>query len=304
MIGESILSLLIVETTETAEYYGITAMGCLTVIIIQMIIFESEPSHSNGHALSRSMFTATLYGMLIQLLSASLIAFGVSYKIMLTNVLMQVEEEEQEHEEGHRMLAGGTIDIPDKTVASLYCYSLAVILLTLELMLTTQKSVTKSYAVLCRDLALCRFWSVNWPLLIICLFKVVLIAYTLSLSQWSWASQTLKVNIMGFLIVTNMATTRVVGWGVVQHDNDIKEKMVSIKSRAVSIILSTRSLPKRKSRAKTPASGRSLSSRSHSSSTTDDRISMDEALFEAPIERLEPPSDRAGEIKQLNKYVI
>ena len=52
MIGEGILSLLIVETVEDAEYYLITTFGALTVIFIQVLKFESEP-HGGEHAMCK-----------------------------------------------------------------------------------------------------------------------------------------------------------------------------------------------------------------------------------------------------------
>jgi len=51
MIGEGILSLLIVETVEARDYYFVTVFGILTIIFIQILKFESEPSHAEGHAL-------------------------------------------------------------------------------------------------------------------------------------------------------------------------------------------------------------------------------------------------------------
>ena len=51
MIGEGILSLLIVETVEVGDYYVITIFGVLTIIFIQILKFESEPFHAEGHAM-------------------------------------------------------------------------------------------------------------------------------------------------------------------------------------------------------------------------------------------------------------
>lgn len=48
MIGEGILSLLIVVPAETPDYYIITTFGVLTVIFVQILKFESEPSHAEG----------------------------------------------------------------------------------------------------------------------------------------------------------------------------------------------------------------------------------------------------------------
>jgi hypothetical protein len=51
MIGEGVLSLLIVETVETRDYYVALACGLLTMIFIHVLKSESEPHDSSKHAL-------------------------------------------------------------------------------------------------------------------------------------------------------------------------------------------------------------------------------------------------------------
>ena len=51
MIGEGVLSLLIIETVETREYYTVFAMGWLTMIFIHVLKTESEPTDTSKHAL-------------------------------------------------------------------------------------------------------------------------------------------------------------------------------------------------------------------------------------------------------------
>ena len=66
MIGEGILSLMIVTTDELRDYYIITVLGVLTVIFIFILKFESEPSHAEGHALWKNQRNAMCYSYLIQ----------------------------------------------------------------------------------------------------------------------------------------------------------------------------------------------------------------------------------------------
>ena len=87
MIGEGILSLLIVETAEVKDYYIITTFGVITIIFIQILKFESEPSHGDGHAMWRNLLNGMCYSMLIQLLSMALIVFGVTYKVFLKGIV-------------------------------------------------------------------------------------------------------------------------------------------------------------------------------------------------------------------------
>ena len=51
MMGEGVLSLLIVETADVAEYYVIVISGLLTMIFIFTLKTESEPMDISKHAL-------------------------------------------------------------------------------------------------------------------------------------------------------------------------------------------------------------------------------------------------------------
>ena len=51
MIGEGVLSLLIVETVESKEYFMTVGCGLLTMIFIHVLKMESEPHDSTKHAL-------------------------------------------------------------------------------------------------------------------------------------------------------------------------------------------------------------------------------------------------------------
>ena len=228
MIGESILSLLIVETIESSEYYTIAALGCLTVIVLQMLKFESEPSTADGHALWRSTTAATLFSLLIQVLSMGLIAFGVSYKIMLTTVF----QDEIAPEIDHRRLAA-VPTITDKASAWLFGWSLFIILLSLQFMLGTHKGVTKSYQLLFHEIESFDAKSVNWPLMMISVLKLSIFSFTATLSQW--ATEPTRVTAMGFLVVTAMAVTRVVGWGFVHHGEEIRDAVIFITNQTTDV---------------------------------------------------------------------
>ena len=54
MLGESILSLLIVDVPdEDKDYYATFYSAMLTVILLQYLHFRSQPNHADGHALRR-----------------------------------------------------------------------------------------------------------------------------------------------------------------------------------------------------------------------------------------------------------
>lgn len=307
MIGESVLSLLIVETIESREYYIIAGLGCLTVIVLQMLKFESEPSTADGHALWRSTTAATLFSLLIQLLSMSLISFGVSYKIMLTTVYKAELAAEIAATIDHRRLAG-VPTISDESTATLFCISLLIVLLSLELMLATHKGVTKSYQLLFHEIETIDMKSLNWPLMMISVFKVCIFTFTATLSQWD--TDPTRVTILGFLVVTAMAIVRIVGWGFVHHGEDIKDAMTTLKSQTTDVgrnIVQVTHTMARKTLEVTSKTleGATFQSTSNARlhSTEDDELAIDRALWETSFDAV-IVTDRLGIMKFVNSATV
>ena len=218
MIGESILSLMIVDTTESPDYYTIAILGSMTVIVLHALKFESEPSHADGHALWRNMKNATCFALLIQILSMALIVFGVSYKIFLSGVVSGTK--------GRRHLAKMPY-IPDETSTSVFCGSLVVVLISLELMVTTHRGITRSYKRLFKENDELQE-VLNWPLVIITFFKVAVLALLATLTTWT--TNPTAVTLTGFLVVTAIAVTRIVGWGFVHHEKAIEKFVKKVKA--------------------------------------------------------------------------
>lgn len=224
MIGESVLSLLIVQTIETPEYYMIEIFGIFTVILIQMLKFESEPSHADGHALWRSIFKASMFDLMIQILSMALIAFGVSYKIMLSSLK---QDDYNEKDSKHRYLAAmPTIETSD--VATLFCISLTIVLLSMEVMMATHKGVKKFYQVLFHEMEAMHLSKLNRPLLIIVVWKVILIVFIATLHLY--VTESVHIALIGLIVILLMCFTRFAGWGLVQYEEDIMEAIVNLKS--------------------------------------------------------------------------
>lgn len=296
MIGESILSLLIVETIESIEYYAIVALGCLTVIVLQMLKFESEPSHADGHALWRSTTAATFFSLLIQVLSMGLIAFGVSFKIMLTTVH---NEQEYESDTGHRRLAGVPV-ITDEASASLFSFSLLVVLLSLELMLGTHKGVTKSCELLLHEIELFDARSLNWPLMGISVLKICIFTFTATLKHW--ATDPLRVTLMGFLVVTSMALTRIVGWGFVHHEEKIRDAVTYIASETTHVgrnfVQATHSMAK-----KTLVAPLLGSSNATKVTASNEELLMDQTIWETSFDSV-VVINRLGLIKYVNTRTL
>jgi uncharacterized membrane protein YidH (DUF202 family) len=83
MLGESVLSLLIVDVVETADYYKTFVSGVISIILLQYLHYQSQPTDPNLHAMRRSFASSFLFYWLIQVYSLALIVFGSCYKMLL-----------------------------------------------------------------------------------------------------------------------------------------------------------------------------------------------------------------------------
>lgn len=229
IIGEGILSLLIVDTVEAEEYYEIIGLGCLTVIVLQMLKFESQPAHADGHALWRSMKAATMFSVFIQVMSMALVAFGVCYKVMLKDVIHDNDPKYGSHYSGadetmdahvtatvshHRVLDSvKTSSITPEANATLFLMSLSVVLICLELLTVTHKGVAETFYLLFQvpGHAPSRM-TPNWPFVFILIVKLVVLIYTATMALW--VTDPLEIAVAGFLVVLAMATIRIIGWSL------------------------------------------------------------------------------------------
>jgi hypothetical protein len=73
MIGEAVLSLLIVDVSETWDYYKITIFGVLAIVILELLIYETQPDHHYHHALFMSRYQAIKYQSSIPIITIGLI---------------------------------------------------------------------------------------------------------------------------------------------------------------------------------------------------------------------------------------
>lgn len=141
LLGESVLSVLIVETTRTLEYHVTFYAGIVSLILIQYMHFKYQPHSADEHAFRRSVKCgAIFYVFCISITHAfSLIGVGTAYKMML---------QEYSQNEKYRIrrlislvsrtLAGGTrgddyssAELRQR-VANMFCISMATSWLCLE----------------------------------------------------------------------------------------------------------------------------------------------------------------------------
>ena len=168
MLGESVLSLLIVDVPGGDKKYYITFFsGVLAVILMQYLHFQSEPHHAKDHAMRRDKNAGLTYNVLTQFYSLALVAIGVSYKMMLTEFTYPPPIENSDYtgttsssnKEGHnRMLAGGakepsTLEETEerhRLIANFFSISLCLALIILDFMTLAHKGINANLS-RCKD---------------------------------------------------------------------------------------------------------------------------------------------------------
>jgi len=236
MIGEGILSLLIVETAEVKDYYLITTFGVLTVIFIQVLKFESEPHNADDHALLRSAANAGCYMYLVELLSMALIVFGVTYKVFLKDVVRDAEDDygsDYDYGKATRRL-GATPVITQEASAAVFSGALGVVILTLEAMMWTHAGIKKSFENLMHHTSNGKK-KPRYAVICIQLLKVGIILFTVTLSRWTVEPETLTI--CGCGAVLGVALVRILTYFLVHRSeviDNITSRMRDTVAQAIS----------------------------------------------------------------------
>jgi hypothetical protein len=147
MLGETVLSLLVVEHSHDGDYYTTFYYGLLAIVLLEYLHFRSQPNDPKQHAARRGLETGLPFTLMTLLYSAALIILGASYKMFLYEY--QYEDDANESSNGYpevdsrrnlmgmlrsRFLAGGDsealrFDRDDRhqRIAYFYCSSMAAI---------------------------------------------------------------------------------------------------------------------------------------------------------------------------------
>ena len=212
LLGEVVMAL--VETTESRRNYLVVSLGAMTLIILHALNSESAPSKSSGHALWRNTRNGTCFGLLMQLMSIGLIILGVAYKIFV---------------------ADDSYGINDQISVALYAGSLTVVLACLELMLVTHRGLSKSLHRVVKRIEVdtdVYMLDINWGLSAILVFKASLFSLLISFPTWNFDIN--KTLWTGFGVIVSLALTRVLGWGFVFREQEIKNFVHQLSSRVSS----------------------------------------------------------------------
>jgi len=215
MLGESILSLLIVDVPEEdSEYYGTFFCSLLTVIFLHYLHFRSMPHDADDHAIRRSKNRGMGWVLCKYMYSCALVALGAAFTFFVTSFSYEVHDEDDPHrrsvqmttttttamdlseESIGRFLAGGggssimtseEFAKKEQTAAHLFSISLSVVFLGLEGMSFMNVGLEGSRArVQCPK-------SLQYDLkgLFLTLVRIGLLVFCATLSQWETNPQAL-----------------------------------------------------------------------------------------------------------------
>jgi len=149
MLGESVLSLLIVDIVETTGYYKTFIDGVISIVLVEYLHFQSQPSEPDKHAVRRSLPASFAFYWLMQIYSLALIVLGTSYKMLLYEFVYMEEYEENHRRRSllfsgrldDRWLAGGTSaalrfssENRQQRIAHFFCGSLALVFFCMDAM--------------------------------------------------------------------------------------------------------------------------------------------------------------------------
>eukprot|EP00588_Corethron_pennatum_P014271 CAMPEP_0194274012 /NCGR_PEP_ID=MMETSP0169-20130528/7210_1 /TAXON_ID=218684 /ORGANISM="Corethron pennatum, Strain L29A3" /LENGTH=592 /DNA_ID=CAMNT_0039017107 /DNA_START=35 /DNA_END=1813 /DNA_ORIENTATION=+ len=145
VLGESVLSLLIVDG-ETGNYHRTFYFGIVTVVLLQMLHFQSQPHDADAHAMRRHKNSGLLFGRVFPMYAAALITVGASYKLFMYSSSSDSKKRRLISEfsgTGYRWLAGGSGgdsgcgpsgEEMEQMVAHLFSWAMAIVFVCLDVM--------------------------------------------------------------------------------------------------------------------------------------------------------------------------
>ncbi len=147
VLGESILSLLIVDGDD-GNYHQTFYFGIVTVMLLMVLHFQTQPHDANSHAMRRSKNAGVLYSQTYQIYCAALVAVGASYKIFMYYIAKDKKRRFLSHmthvaaeEIDARWLAGGGGsscgpygDEKKEMTAHLFSWSMGLVFICMDIM--------------------------------------------------------------------------------------------------------------------------------------------------------------------------
>lgn len=186
LLGESVLSLLIVTISDGYEYYKTFFSGVITVILLEYLHFKSQPHDPDFHALRKSRYSGFFYTNLLWVYSASLVILGTSYKMFLYEFVY--EDDNEEHRAlfpiFNRFLAAETTALRFETadrqqrIAHFFSGSLALVFLCLDLMILAHRGVKPNMDRLKKG------WKIKILVALLVALRLAIIVFVGTVSQY------------------------------------------------------------------------------------------------------------------------
>lgn len=227
MLGESILSLLIVDAPEGSEYYLTFYTGILTVILLQYLHFRSQPHHADDHCFRRDKNAAMVWRVVFVIYSAALVCVGVSYKLFMYEFTYEDQSRRLDGGIGsilfERLLAGGggsslSAEARRQGSANVFCISMALVWFSQDFMLFLHSGFRKM-----QGKCYCKHsHKLKAKAAVFVILRAALLAFIASLSQYETDPEHLAL--YGLAGVVMQLILRVIGNIVfpeerVHHDN-------------------------------------------------------------------------------------
>ena len=206
MLGESIFSLLIVDVAKKGlEFYLVFYFSLLTVVLLQLLHFQSQPHEAHLHAVRRNKNRGMLWSVLQSVYSLALVIMGASY----TSFLLDTDESDVRR----RQLAGdsgGGYDSAPVGSAHLFSGSLAVVFLSLTIMNILHKN-SDEIQVQCLMKA-----GKKYIVTLAAVLRIGVIVVAGTISQWTL--QPKFITLTGLLCVVVDLSSRKIEYYAKKHD--------------------------------------------------------------------------------------
>ena len=226
MLGESILSLLIVDAPPSNEFFATFYCSVLTVILLQILHFWSQPHSANHHALRRHKNAGAFWFVLQHIYSLFLVTLGAAFTFFLlefSNFGQEIDPydadaKRQLDEHGIRWLAGEEASQYDadylrKKGASMFSASLAVIFFSLDSMTLLHLGIKES-----QGRCMCeKTKRKNYRGFLLLVLRVGLMVFAGTLTLWTNEPETLSF--VGVLCVLAQLGLRKLGETYLSHRN-------------------------------------------------------------------------------------
>ena len=231
MLGESVLSLLIVGARQDNDYYQTFYCGIVSISLGQYLHYQSQPHHANDHALRRNRERGYAFMILFQLYSAALIILGASYKMMLYEYVPMDTDEDSGHRrmllvdvagEFRRFLAGDnsaalrlTAADRQQRIANFFCGSMAAVWFLSDMLILVHRGIKENLQ-RCKNTPKPKLIKIlAIPLL---LARVGLVVFIATLSQYQTSPSYLAF--IGLVGILAQVVLRVVGTGLYREETE------------------------------------------------------------------------------------